>query len=107
MDSASSLENTRRLKPSRLKLRTERASSDGKREEGDEDSADRTPATMPFAEDFFLAVTSRGSLVSKTGSASTASVLVGACRPAASRRMSASAEAEGRLTTSKFLINGW
>src|SRR5262249_7053389 len=100
MNSASSLEKTRRLKPSRLKLRTERASSDGKREEAGADSADRALAIKPLAEVFFLAVARRGSLASKTGSASAARVFVAACRPAASRRMRASADADGRLTAS-------
>src|SRR5215470_8773846 len=116
MNSASSLENTRRPKPSlpnRLrpnwlswKLRAERARSVGATEAVDEDSADRALAIKPFGDALFLAAARRGSSASKTGSARTASVFDAAWRPAASRRMKASAEADGRLTISWFTING-
>src|SRR5215475_7520741 len=94
-NSASSLENTRRSKPLRWKLRTERASSGGERGEVDEDSADPAKAIWFFVEAFFFAAARRGSLASKTGSAMTARVFAAGCRPTVSRRNSASAEADG------------
>src|SRR5262249_34289034 len=80
------------------------SSEDSGEGKGD-DSADLTLAIKPCVEAFFLAVDSLGSPVSKTGSASAASVFSAACRPAASRRMSASAEAEGRFTTSLLAMS--
>src|SRR5262249_5075864 len=54
----------------------------------------------------FLAVATRESLASKTGSANTAIVWLGGSLPSVSRRITDRTEAEGRLTISCVAIKG-
>jgi hypothetical protein len=111
MKSASSLEKTRRPNPSRRKLPRECERSEERgdergeyfrvaREELDEDFAARALAIKPFALAFFIAAVKRGSEELNTGSASAASVFGEGRLSAVSRRMKASADADGRFTTS-------